>query len=61
MKVIENQKNLSKKNVEISLFNVDNILLLYLSVANTTYFDILKYFAEGWCRQIILREVLQST
>ena len=45
-----------QKNVEILFFNIGNILLLYLSVSNTTiYFDILKYLSKGWCRQIILR------
>ena len=55
IEVIKNRKNFCKKNVEISFFNIGNILLLYLSVSNTTYFDVLKYLAKGWCRQIILR------
>ena len=45
-----------QKNVKISFFNIGNILLFYLSVSNTTYFDILKYLAKGWCRQIILTD-----
>ena len=54
LKSLKIKKTLAK-NVEISFFNIGNILLLYLSVFNTTYFDILKYLAKGWSRQIILR------
>ena len=32
-----------QKNVEMSFFDIGYIVLLYLSVSNTTYFDILKY------------------
>ena len=39
IEVIKNRKNLCKKNVEISFFNIGNILLLYLSVSNTTNLD----------------------
>ena len=53
MKVIE--KKTLQKNIEISFFNIGDILLLYLSISNTTYFEILKYLAKAWCEQIILR------
>ena len=36
-----------QKDAELSFFNIGNILLLYLSVSNTTYFDILKFLQKG--------------
>ena len=54
MKVIDNEKKSLQKNVEKSFFNIRNILLLYLSVSKTTYFDILKYLAKERCRQMTL-------